>query len=598
MFKSIRFKIALMFVMLTLFIIILIGTFMVNSIDSYYHEEFKTLMSAVLNEEYISQFNDEEINATEIYSNFSTYSGQMGIDSFRNFYILDGKTGKSIPGLSTNETFAQSLDISTNIISAMNGSNGTDVNSSLPFMDYAVPILDDSNNVKYIIYIRDTKEETNSIVENIFSLMLNSLFLGLAISVLFSILLSKTIISPIQTLTAKSKKIATGDFESKLEVSGNDEIAELTETFNIMASELKTTLGDIQSEKEKVETVLLYMTDGVVAFDTEGNIIHINPAAKALLDVPAGFQSNFRTLFEKCDITIGQVSCLGHYENIQRKIKVNNKELCIYFAPFKSNKKLNGLIAIIQDVTEQQRLENSRREFVANVSHELRTPLTTVKSYTETLLDLLQDKDYDVEILTNFLNTINNETDRMTRLVKDLLLLSRLDYGITDFNKEYFSMADLISDIVSRLKFQSDEKQQTLTYEPTNQLPLYYGNIDRFEQVITNIITNAIKYTPQYGAVTVSTMYMFDSIIIKVKDTGIGISEENLSHIFERFYRVDKARSRELGGTGLGLAIAKEIIEAHNGTISIKSTPGYGTDVMIKLPVNEENSEFASEDEV
>ncbi len=588
-----------MFVMLTLFIIILIGTFMVDSIDSYYHDEFKSLMTVILNDEYVEQLSETGSNgtdATKIYSDISTYTGQMGIDSFRNFYILDGKTGKSIPGLSTNETLAQSLDISTNIITAMNGKRGTEVNSALPFMDYAVPVFNESSSVEYIIYIRDTKEETNGIVENIFSLMLNSLFLGLAISVLFSILLSKTILAPIQTLTSKSKRIASGDFESKIEVSGNDEIARLTETFNTMASELKNTLGAIQSEKEKVETILLYMTDGVVAFDTEGSIIHINPAAKKLLDAPAGVQLSFASLFEKCDITIGQVSCLGHYESIQRKTTVNEKELSIYFAPFKSNKKLSGLIAIIQDITEQQRLENSRREFVANVSHELRTPLTTVKSYTETLIDLLQDDDCDSNILVNFLNTINNETDRMTRLVKDLLLLSRLDYGISDFNKEYFSMSDLIADIVSRLNIQSSEKQQTLLYEPTNQLPLYYGNVDRFEQVITNIITNAIKYTPSGGAVTVSTMFMFDSIVIKVKDTGIGISQENLKHIFERFYRVDKARSREMGGTGLGLAIAKEIVEAHSGTISIKSTPGFGTDVMIKLPVSAENSEFLSEE--
>ncbi len=599
MFKSIRFKIALMFVMLTLFIIILIGTFMANSTDSYYHGEFKSLMSVILTDDYIEQLSADINNkqsAQKIFDNISAYSSQMGIDSFRNFYILDGKSGKAINRLSTNENLAQSLDISTNIISAMNGKRGVEVNSALPYMDYAVPVFDE-NNVKYIIYIRDTKEETNNIVENIFSIMLESLLLGLGISVLFSILLSKTILAPIETLTTKSKRIASGDFESKIEVSGNDEIAKLTQTFNTMAEELKNTLNAIQSEKEKVETILLYMTDGVVAFDTDGHIIHINPAAKSLLNVPAGEQPCFADMFEGCDITVGQVSCLGHYENIERKMTINQKELSIYFAPFKSNKKLSGLIAIIQDITEQQRLENSRREFVANVSHELRTPLTTVKSYTETLIELSNDNDCDKSTLVSFLNTINNETDRMTRLVKDLLLLSRLDYGISDFSKEYFSMSDLVTDIVSRLKMQAEEKRQTITYEPTNQLPLYYGNIDRFEQVITNIITNAIKYTPSGGAVTISTMYVFGCIVIKVKDTGIGISEENLKHIFERFYRVDKARSREMGGTGLGLAIAKEIVEAHNGTITIKSIPEFGTDVMIKLPVNDDNIEFLSENQ-
>ena len=587
-----------MFVLLTLFIIILIGTFMVNSTDTYYHTEFESLMSTVFNDEYVELLTasmQESDSAQKIYNNiFSYYSGQIGIDSFRNLYLLDGATGKALPQLSSNENLAAGLDISTKIITAMNGRYGNEVNTAYPYMDYAVP-LTSNGDVKYIVYIRDTKEETNSIVGNIFSIMLESLLLGLIISILFSILLSKTILAPIESLTNKAKRISSGDFEMRIDIKSNDEIGKLTETFNTMASELKKTLNDIHGEKEKVENILRYMTDVVVAFDTAGEIIHINPAAKTLLSVETGIHPTFDNMFSKCDITIGQVSCLGHYENIERKMTSNNKELSIYFAPFKTNKKLSGLIAVIQDITEQQKLENARREFVANVSHELRTPLTTVKSYTETLIDLASDEDIDKDMLVNFLGTINSETDRMTRLVKDLLLLSRLDYGISDFNKEYFSVADLISDIVSRLSRHAAEKKQTIVYEPTNKLPLYYGNIDRIEQVITNIITNAIKYTPENGAITVSTMYMFDSIVIKVKDTGIGISQENLEHIFERFYRVDKARSREMGGTGLGLAIAKEIVEAHNGTISIKSVPDLGTDVMIKLPVPQSESDSQQE---
>jgi len=600
MFKSIKFKIAIMFVLLTMFIIILIGTFMANSTDTYYHNEFKSLMAAVFNDDYIKQLSqniDSENEAQKIYNSIYTYSGQLGLDSFRNYYILDGATGKPQNKCSSNETLAKSLDISHNIISAMNGKLGNSINTSSPYMDYAIPVIK-NGKVKQIIYIRDTKEETNNVVNNILSIMLKSLLLGLFVSLLFAILLSKTILAPIQTLTAKSKKIASGDFESKIEISGSDEIGMLTQTFNTMAGELKVTLDAIKSEKEKVETILLYMADGVIAFDTLGEIIHINPAAKEYLDLPYGVQVNFIDIFKDCDITLGQISCLGQRENIQRQMSVNGKQLSVYFAPFKSDKKLSGMIAIIQDITEQQRLENSRREFVANVSHELRTPLTTVKSYTETLLDLMSDSEFDTEIVNTFLNTINSETDRMTRLVKDLLLLSRLDYGISDFNKEYFSIADLVKETISRLNIQSKEKQQIISYEPTNQLPLFYGNIDRIEQVITNIISNAIKYTPNGGAITVSTMYVFDSIVIKVKDTGIGISEENLQHIFERFYRVDKARSREMGGTGLGLAIAKEIIEAHNGTISIKSVLNYGTDVLIKLPVNENDNIVDEKDDM
>lgn len=592
MFKSIKFKIALMFVLLTLSIIILIGTFTINNTDSYYHSEFSNLMSLVFNDEYIDQLSsniNQENAEIKIFNNISTYSGQIGIDSFRNIYLLDGKTGKSLTGLSSNEQLASGLDISTNIISSMNGETGKNVNSVSPYMDYAVP-LKDGELVKYIIYIRDTKEETNNVVENIFRIMMQAMVLGLVISLLFAILLSKTILAPIETLTQKAKKISSGDFEERIDVSGNDEIAVLTDNFNHMADELKSTLNAIQSEKDKVETILRYMTDGIIAFDKSGQIIHINPTARRLMNISAKSFPDFEKLFGNLDITMTQASYLGHFESTERKMTINNTQLSIYFAPFKTNKKLRGLIAVIQDITKQEMLENSRREFVANVSHELRTPLTTVKSYAETLIDLSQDSNIDTDTLSSFLNIINNETDRMTRLVKDLLLLSQLDYGLKDMYKDYFSVGDLITDIVSRLQIYAKEKNQTMTYEPTNQLPEYYGNSDRIEQVITNIITNALKYTPEGGTVLISSMYMYDEIVIKVKDTGIGISEENLNHIFERFYRVDKARSRQMGGTGLGLAIAKEIVEAHGGTISIKSVPNFGTDVIITLPTKENDN--------
>ena len=599
MFKSIRFKITLMFVLLTLSVVIFISTFMVNSTDAYYHNEFKTLMSGVFSEDYANQLSsnlDGSTPARDIYTNLTQYySVQIGIDSFRNIYILDGKSGKAIPGCSSNETLANSLDISSNIITAMNGEYGDDVNNTLPYMDYAVPIKN-NGNVEYIVYVRDTKEETNSVIGNIFSIMLSSMLMALCISFLFAVLLSKTILAPIESLTQKSKKIASGDFESEIEVSGSDEIGMLTETFNQMAHELKITLNAIQSEKDKVETILRYMTDGIIAFDRKGNIIHINPVARKLMNIKSGKFPTFDELFSQSDITITQISYLGHYESTERRLSINNTELSVYFAPFKTNKRSSGLVAVIQDITEQQKLENSRREFVANVSHELRTPLTTVKSYAETLVEIIEEDNIDKDMLANFLETINNETDRMTRLVKDLLLLSRLDYGINDMYKEFFSVGDLVEDTVRRLKRYADEKNQKIIYDPTNTLPSYYGNSDRIEQVITNIITNAIKYTPDGGSIFISTLYMYDSIIIKVKDTGIGIPEESLNHIFERFYRVDKARSRQMGGTGLGLAIAKEIVEAHDGTITISSVPDFGTDVMITLPIkNIESAENEQE---
>lgn len=587
MFKSLSVKIIAMFVLLTISVIILIGTFMTDTTDTYYHDEFKNTNAKVFSSEYIHSLEQnigEGDEAQKIYNSIAAYSGQLGIDSFRNYFLLNGKNGKTVGSFTSNTDMAKSLELSPNIISAMNGETGDEVLSEQNYMDYAVP-LTDSGEVKYILYIKDTKEDTNNILRSIFSIILQALLLGIAISLIFAILLSVTIITPIKSLTQRSKKIASGDFEYTLEVKSPDEIGQLTETFNYMASELKLTMAAIKSEKEKVETIVKYMTDGVIAFNRDGNIIHINPAATELINLENIESKTFDELFSKCEVNLGQILYLKHFSTTERVINYDGKEISVYFAPFMTDDKSGGVVVVLRDITEREKLDKSRREFVANVSHELRTPLTTVKSYTETLADSVNDDSYDKNMFLSFLRVINNETDRMTRLVKDLLLLSSLDHSAVQETFQDIDIAFLTADIVEKLQHSAREKHQTLEYEPVNSLPLFKGNSDRIEQVITNIITNAIKYTPKDGSITVSTVHMYDSITIKIKDTGIGIPQKDLEHIFERFYRVDKARSREMGGTGLGLAIAKEIIEAHKGTISINSKPNCGTEVLIKLPV-------------
>jgi len=595
MFKSLSIKVAMMFVLLTISIIILIGAFMSGSIDTFYDTDFKKQMDLVFNEDYIKELNRSiEVGAKpeELYNNISVYNGQVGIDSFRNLYFLDGKTGEPIGEFTTNSELAKNLEISPNIITAMRGSNGTGSATSTGYMDYAVP-LTQNGEVRYIIYVCDTKEETDEILRSIFTIMIQALLVGIALSVLFSILLSKTIILPIQSLTTKAAKLSEGDFDEVIETRAKDEIGKLTNTFNFMAGELKTRINEIRSEKDKSETILVHMTDGVAAFNKFGDLIHINPVAKELLKTEETENLNFNAVFGgTTDLTIEKLLYIPHFRSIERRITTDTNELNVHFAPFKTTDGSDGLIAVIQDITEQYRLDNARREFVANVSHELRTPLTTVKSYAETLLDLTEDNNADPEIYKSFLKIINDEADRMTRLVKDLLLLSRLDYSLKDMPKEDFDIGEMIKSLVERLSISSKEKKQTLVYEPTNTLPIYCGSPDRIEQVLINVITNAIKYTPQNGNILITTMYMYNSITVKVIDDGIGIPEENLQHIFERFYRVDKARSREMGGTGLGLAIAKEIIEAHDGTIEIKSKAGSGTEVIINLPVVPVETDF------
>ena len=581
MFKSISYKIVAMFVLLTVSVIILIGTFMINKTESFYDEEFKSLMDNVFNEEYVEQLSaiKGEDSFLSLVTNISAHSGQMGIDSFRNYFILDAKNGKVLEG-----DLSQTVEMTPNVITAMNGSVGGEVDSKSKYMDYAVPVtLSDGAN--YIVYVKDIKTETNSVVKNIFYIIFEALAIGLVLSFLFGILLSKTIISPISSLTQKAERMADGDFEDTIEVKSSDEIGMLTNSFNFMASELKDIMAELKNEKEKVENILLYMSDGVIAFGLDGKIMHINSAAVRMLGIKDTEGENFDAIFADVGLTITQMRFMEGAEPVEKEIVTKDMHLKASFASLKINEKLGGIVVVVQDVTKQQKLDNSRREFVANVSHELRTPITTIKSYTETMLFGIDDGEVDREMFKNFLGVIDNESDRMTTLIKDLLLLSKLDHDQAHAEQLEHDLAVIVKDIVSSLQITAKNKNQKLVYEPTNALPLFKCNRGRIEQVLVNIISNAIKYTPDGGNVTVTTMHVYNNIYIKIKDTGMGIPKDDLPHVFERFYRVDKARSRQQGGTGLGLAIAKEIVEEYGGTINVNSEVNKGTEFVVSFSV-------------
>jgi two-component system sensor histidine kinase VicK len=326
------------------------------------------------------------------------------------------------------------------------------------------------------------------------------------------------------------------------------------------------------------------MADGVMAFDLKGIAIHTNPAAERLLGCGIRHKS-FQEFAESVGLEIKIENIVYFDESPVRELDaiINDMYVKIYFAVFTdTNRKPEGIIVVIRDVTEQQKLDRMRREFVANVSHELRTPITSIKSYTETLLDgALADQ----ELAVNFLNVINSESDRMTRLVKDLLQLSRLDNEQMSWKIEKVSLKDIVKNIVSRMQLEAEKKDQKLESFVIGEIPDINADKDRIEQVMVNVISNALKYTPDNGNITVYIGKLINDVYVKVADTGIGIPKESLDRVFERFYRVDKARSRDLGGTGLGLSIAKEIIEAHGGTINVTSEFGKGTEVTVRLPV-------------
>lgn len=350
-------------------------------------------------------------------------------------------------------------------------------------------------------------------------------------------------------------------------------------------AELKDKLNEVSSRKNQIETILLHMTDGIIAFNMKGEIILINPAAKKFLSISPE-DNTFEDIFGKfkLDINMEKVIYLESWTSTEQRIQVDDQYVKVLFAPFKNeDERPDGVIAVIQDITEHVKLDNMQKELVADVSHELKTPITSIMGYADTLLE----GGYDEETQTKFLNVIASESRRMARLVTDLLTLSRYDSNKKKTQKETFDLGDLVKQCQEKLAIEIKKKGHKVNSFVTADVPPVYADKDDIERVVLNILTNSIKYTPDNGEIKIYVGFVYNDAYIKIFDNGIGIPEDDLSRIFERFYRVDKARTREMGGTGLGLSIAKEILDKNGGSIDIKSKVGEGTEVVIRIPTRE-----------
>ena len=423
----------------------------------------------------------------------------------------------------------------------------------------------------------------NTQIQQTKMIMLISTGAYIVISILVSFFVTKALVSPMKKLIKSAEKIASGE---KIEIEKNDnsnsEVGDLTNAFNIMTVELKQKFNEVNRQKKQIETILLHMTDGIIAFDMEGNIIHINPAAKQLLSITDN-EDNFEKIFKKLkiDVNIEKIIYLENWTSSEQRKNVGEKYVNILFAPFQDeNDRPGGVMVLIQDITEHVKLDNMRKEFVADVSHELKTPITSIMGYADTLLE----GEYDKETQNKFLSVIAAEARRMAKLVTDLLTLSRYDSKKMRVDKTEFDLGDLVKKCQEKLKFEIEKKNHNMECFVTASVPPVEADKDGIERVVLNILSNAIKYTKENGTIKVYVGFVYNDAYIKVIDNGIGIPEEDLKRIFERFYRVDKARTREMGGTGLGLSIAKEILNQNKGSIDIKSKVGKGTEVVIRLP--------------
>ena len=441
-----------------------------------------------------------------------------------------------------------------------------------------------TNSLEAINVAINTAEVTDVINVNISNvkliLMISLITLG-AISIIVGIFLSKTVVKPIDKLIKNAEKLTSK--EKSKHIRSKNEIDNLADTFEEMTTKLQENLSEISTQKKQMETILIHMSDGIIAFNMEGKVILINPAATRALSI-MDEETNFETIFKNVNLNINmeKIIYLEDWTSSEQKVKVKDKYLNLAFEILKDEKdRPSGVMVLIQDITEHVKLDNMRKEFVADVSHELKTPITSIMGYADTLLE----SDYDKEMQTKFLEVISSEARRMARLVTDLLVLSRYDNKKVTKEESVFDLGELTKNCIDRLRFEVEKKNHNVECFVTANVPPVNADKYGIERVILNIISNAIKYTPENGVIKVYVGFVYNDAYIKVIDNGIGIPEADLSRIFERFYRVDKARSRELGGTGLGLPIAKEIIEQNNGSIDIKSEAGKGTEVVIRIPV-------------
>lgn len=586
MFRSLHMKLTLILLLLITSLMAVVGTFLTTSVSSFFIDSFYQQMDSVFGAG--SDFyptlcaGAEEGGAARLQELVEVRAGSLGVDySTRNYYILDGG-GTLLLGSDERS----GLDATANLLAAENGRVGDESDITADFMDVAIPIPEGEPD--YIVYILDSKETVSGLNTQLFMIIMQALVIGLLISLLLSFLLSKTMVGPIEKLTAGAEKVAAGDFESRLPVESTDEIGILTGTFNEMASVLQQTLAAVENERTKLDTLFLHMTDGVVAFDHTGRLIHRNPAAATMLGRTLGEDSRYDQLFGSL-YPMEQILALRRPDYAEAQQVVGDRMLELYLAPFSSDQEKGGVLIVLHDVTEQHRNEERRKEFVANVSHELRTPLTNVRSYAETLRSA--EGDIPQEMENSFLDIIISETDRMTHIVQDLLTLSRLDAGNTEMRFAPFSFRESVANVCRANAMEARRHSHTLTCTLAENMPEISGDRQRLEQVVTNILGNAIKYTPDGGHIAVTGGGSGRSVWVEVTDDGIGIPEKDRDRIFDRFYRVDKARSRESGGTGLGLSIAKEIVERHHGSLRLVPREGRGTTIRLVLPIDPNRAE-------
>ncbi len=598
-YQSIHFKIALVFALMLMLTLEIVGAVFVRQLERQNLSNFRQQIElpSYIDNSLATQLGRK--NTKKANRQIREILTEVNNNNISEIRVIDNKgiiRGSSNPS-NRNMVGQRTTDRTVKNVLATNRSHNKNVYDNDNHNRYyvnVVPLLsnNNANNVVGAVYMRASLEGVYSTINNISLIYVFAALVTIIIGLGITIIISREITRPIEEMRKQTLRIARGDYSGRVAVMGNDELGQLAGAINNLSVRVEESQEVSEAEQRRLNSVLSHMSDGVLATDRRGNITIINETAQQLLDVNEDDNVIGKSLLDilgiRKDYTMREL-----VDDDVQQILIDNSDtsgmiLSAYFSVVQRESGfVSGFVCVLHDVTSQQKEDQERKQFVSNVSHELRTPLTSVKSYVEALSDGAWK---DAEIAPQFLKVVQDETDRMIRMINDLLSLSRMDSGTVKLNLEYVNINELFNYILDRfdmiLKKETDPQQKKYTIQrKITQKDLWVEiDTDKFTQVIDNIMNNAVKYSPDGGVITARLMETKNHVIMSIADQGLGIPRKDIGHIFDRFFRVDKARSRKQGGTGLGLAISKEVVNLLGGQIWVDSIEGKGSTFYISLP--------------
>ena len=596
---SIKSRFILIYVVLVLISMFIASTFIIDRLENVQIETATTSMEKTMDTLATTTSAFFKDNNYKTLPQLDQTLKDWGISSEESAYVISSDAApqiiastKNISSEDVKDAYSLKFIEPKLVMDALNGKTREKIvdykNEGNIEKHIARPILSGDGKILAIIYMTRNLNSIYSVIEDSKVIITYATIISLITTSILGYFIANSITNPIRALTKKAKAMAKGNFNQSVEVKSDDEIGELGLMFNFLTKELRETIGKMDLEKSKLNTIFNYMAEGVIAIDRNNKLIHANSIAKKILNIS---EKDFNREINLKSINLYNID----YKNEEtlkgeELTKISDTFYKIKYAPYKSDTFVNsGLIIVLQNVNKEHMLDIMRKEFVANVSHELKTPITTIKSYTETLLD----SDLDRSSEKKFLKVIDRENSRMSRIVTDLLSLSNIDYNKDNLNLAKFDTYEFIDEAIESQSILITQKNHKIEFDIAMDIKDIYADRNGADQILTNIISNACKYTPDNGKISIEAKNVGDFVEIKVSDNGIGIPKEDLPRITERFYRVEKGRSRAMGGTGLGLSIANEMIKSLGGSLKVDSVFGEGTSISLLFKAGEDNEEVS-----